>query len=109
MTRIILTSLLTLSLAACGGSEGSKTTTKLDAVEVESGTISDSMIVLDNAASDGTAVDTSVPSDNMKNADSKADDESADSSSSDAAPADQSDNPDAVPAPAAKKAQVDSQ
>ena len=56
-----------------------------------------------------TAVDTSVPSDNMKKADSKADDESADSSSSDAAPADQSDNPDAVPAPAAKKAQVDSQ
>ena len=29
MTRIILTSLLALSLAACGGSEGSKTTTKL--------------------------------------------------------------------------------
>ncbi|MFN7030229.1 MAG: hypothetical protein ACK4PC_12785 [Sphingopyxis sp.] len=109
MTRIILTSLLTLSLAACGGSEGSKTTTKLDAVEVEPGAISDSMIVLDNAASDGTAVDTSVTSDNMKKADSKADDESADSSSSDAAPADQSDNPDAVPAPAAKKAQVDSQ
>ena len=53
MTRIILTSLLALSLAACGGSEGSKTTTKLDAVEVEPGTISDSMIVLDDAASDG--------------------------------------------------------
>ncbi len=108
MTRIILTSLLALSLAACGGSEGSKTTTKLDAVEVEPGTISDSMIVLDDAASDGTAVDSSVPSDVSKKADSKADEESADSSS-DAAPADQSDNPDAVPAPAAKKAQVDSQ
>jgi hypothetical protein len=108
MTRIILTSLLALSLAACGGSEGSKTTTKLDAVEVEPGTISDSMIVLDDAASDGTAVDSSVPGSDSKNTDSKADDESADSSS-DAAPADQSDNPDAVPAPAAKKAQVDSQ
>ena len=108
MTRIILTSLLALSLAACGGSEGSKTTTKLDAVEVEPGTISDSMIVLDDAASDGTAVDSSVPGDDSKKADSKADEESADSSS-DAAPADQSDNPDAVPAPAAKKAQVDSQ
>ncbi len=108
MTRIILTSLLALSLAACGGSEGSKTTTKLDAVEVEPGTISDSMIVLDDAASDGTAVDSSVPGSDSKETDSKADDESADSSS-DAAPADQSDNPDAVPAPAAKKAQVDSQ
>lgn len=108
MTRIILTSLLALSLAACGGSEGSKTTTKLDAVEVEHGTISDSMIVLDDAASDGTAVDSSVPGSDSKKTDSKADDESADSSS-DAAPADQSDNPDAVPAPAAKKAQVDSQ
>ncbi|MDX8358514.1 MAG: hypothetical protein ACTHNA_03575 [Sphingopyxis terrae] len=108
MTRIILTSLLALSLAACGGSEGSKTTTKLDAVEVEPGTISDSMIVLDDAASDGTAVDSSVPGSDSKKTDSKADDESADSSS-DAAPADQSDNPDAVPAPAAKKAQVDSQ
>ncbi|WP_287942496.1 hypothetical protein [Sphingopyxis sp.] len=108
MTRIILTSLLALSLAACGGSEGSKTTTKLDAVEVEPGTISDSMIVLDDAASDGTAVDSSVPGSDAKKTDSKADDESADSSS-DAAPADQSDNPDAVPAPAAKKAQVDSQ
>lgn len=108
MTRIILTSLLALSLAACGGSEGSKTTTKLDAVEVEPGTISDSMIVLDDAASDGTAVDSSVPGSDAKKTDSKADDESA-NSSSDAAPADQSDNPDAVPAPAAKKAQVDSQ
>lgn len=108
MTRIILTSLLALSLAACGGSEGSKTTTKLDAVEVEPGTISDSMIVLDDAASDGTAVDSSVPGDVSKKADSKADEESADSSS-DSAPADQSDNPDAVPAPAAKKAQVDGQ
>lgn len=108
MTRIILTSLLALSLAACGGSEGSKTTTKLDVVEVEPGTISDSMIVLDDAASDGTAVDSSVPGSDSKKTDSKADDESADSSS-DAAPADQSDNPDAVPAPAAKKAQVDGQ
>ena len=37
--------------------------TKLDAVEVEPGTISDSMIILDDASGDGTAVDNSVPDD----------------------------------------------
>ncbi|KQZ61546.1 hypothetical protein ASD67_20270 [Sphingopyxis sp. Root1497] len=63
MTRIILPSLLILALAACGSEPSGKTTTKLEAVEVEPGTISDSMIILDNASGDGTAVDNSVPDD----------------------------------------------
>lgn len=63
MTRIILPSLLILALAACGSEPSGKTTTKLEAVEVEPGTISDSMIILDDASGDGTAVDNSVPDD----------------------------------------------
>lgn len=106
MTRIILTSLSLLALAACGNNDSSKTTTRLDAVEVQPGTISDSMIILDDAASDGTAVDTSTPSDSSK----KPDKVEADSSdSADSAGGDQNVNPDAVPAPAAKKAQTTSQ
>jgi hypothetical protein len=63
MTRTLLASLLILALAACGNEPSGKTTTKLDAVEVEPGTISDSMIILDDASGDGTAVDNSVPDD----------------------------------------------
>ena len=63
MPRIILPSLLILALAACGSEPAGKTATKLEAVEVEPGTISDSMIILDDASGDGTAVDNSVPSD----------------------------------------------
>ncbi len=63
MTRILLPSLLLLALAACGSEPAGKTTTKLEAVEVEPGTISDSMIILDDASGDGTAVDNSVPDD----------------------------------------------
>lgn len=63
MTRILLPSLLILALAACGSEPSGKTTTKLDAVEVEPGTISDSMIILDDASGDGTAIDNSVPDD----------------------------------------------
>src|SRR3546814_16648717 len=64
MTRLLLASALFLSLAACGGSDsGTKTTTKLDAVEVQPGTISDSMITLDDTDIDGTAVDHRVPDD----------------------------------------------
>lgn len=97
MTRIILSSLALLALTACGNNDGGKTTTRLDAVEVQPGTISDSMIILDDAASDGTAVDTSAPADGAKKAEKP----------QEAAPADDaSDNPDAVPAPAAKKAQT---
>ena len=100
MTRIILTSLLALSLAACGGSEGSKTTTKLDAVEVQPGSVSDSMIILDDAASDGTAMDNSVPDDGTKKEAPKA----AASETTDSAESDESSDPDAVEAPVAQKA-----
>src|SRR3546814_19699473 len=64
MTRLLLASALFLSLAACGGSDsGTKTTTKLDAVEVQPGTISDSMITLDDTHIDGPTVDNRVPDD----------------------------------------------
>ena len=67
MTRIILASLPLLALAACGGGDSKgKSTTTLDAVEVQPGSVSDSMIILDNAANDGTAVDNSVPEDETK-------------------------------------------
>lgn len=99
MTRIILSSLLLLSLAACGNEPSGKSTAKLDAVEVQPGTVSDSMIILDNAAGDGTAVDNSVPDDGTKKDVAKpATDEAADSE--DTTPA----APDAVEAPVAAKA-----
>jgi ribosomal protein L12E/L44/L45/RPP1/RPP2 len=52
-----------LVLAACDSSDATKTTVKMDAVEVQPGTISDDMIILDNSDVDGTAVDNSVPVD----------------------------------------------
>lgn len=100
MTRTLFSSLLVLSLAACGsGDPAGKSTAKLDAVEVQPGSISDSMIILDNAASDGTAVDNSVPDDGTKKDTTKSKDETAEESNvaADAAPAD------AVAAPAVKK------
>src|SRR5690606_36333965 len=58
MTRHLLSSALFLSLAACGGGESKdSSTTKLDAVEVQPGTISDAMIILDDSSIDGTAID----------------------------------------------------
>lgn len=75
MTRIALASLLILALAACGNEPSGKTTTKLDAVEVEPGTISDSMIILDDASGDGTAVDNSVPDDGTAKPAEKKDEE----------------------------------
>lgn len=66
MTRTFLIALPLLALAACGNEPSGKSTTKLDAVEVQPGTISDSMIILDDAAGDGTAVDNSVPDDGTK-------------------------------------------
>jgi len=98
MTRTLLTSLLLLVLAGCGNEPSGKSTAKLDAVEVQPGSISDSMIILDNAAGDGTAVDNSVPDDGAKKGSAKP--------ATDTAEGDEvaSDNPDAVEAPAAKKA-----
>ena len=102
MTRILLTSLPLLVLAACGsGEQAGKTTTKLDAVEVQPGSVSDSMIILDDASADGTAVDNSVPDDGTKKEAAKTDTDSADDETADA---EEEENPDAVPAPAAKKA-----
>ena len=106
MTRTMFASLALLALAACGGGDtGGKSTTRLDAVEVQPGSVSDSMIILDDAASDGTAVDNSVPDDGTKK-DAPKNDE--------AAPADETapesetdDNPDAVDMPAARKAITD--
>ena len=98
MTRIILSSLLLLSLAACGNEPSGKSTTKLDAVEVQPGTVSDSMIILDNAAGDGTAIDNSVPDDGTKKEAAKPTADAA-AESEDAEP-----NHDAVEAPVAKKA-----
>jgi hypothetical protein len=51
------------TLAACGGGDDGKTRVKLDSVEVQPGTISDDMVVLDNSDVDGTAIDNSVPVD----------------------------------------------
>ena len=99
MTRIILSSLLLLSLAGCGNEPSGKTTTKLDAVEVQPGTVSDSMIILDNAASDGTAIDNSVPEDGTKKDTAKPDTDAAAESDETTSAA-----PDAVEAPVAAKA-----
>ena len=98
MTRTLLASLLILPLAACGGDPSGTSTTKLDAVEVEPGTISDSMIILDDASGDGTAVDNSVPSDDAANPAEKTDEEAEESDGGDAETAA------AAPAPALKKA-----
>lgn len=99
MTRTILIALPLFLLAACNGEPAGKSTTKLDAVEVQPGTISDSMIILDDAAGDGTAVDNSVPDDGTKKEAPKADaGETADSAESD-----ESSDPDAVEAPIAQK------
>ncbi|KGB58777.1 hypothetical protein OVY29_06635 [Sphingopyxis sp. SE2] len=104
MTRIFLTSLPLLALAACGGGDSTgKSTTKLDAVEVQPGSISDSMIVLDNVAGDGTAVDNSIPDDDTKKDAPKA--EAA--SEGDEAASDDGDDPEAVDMPIAKKAITD--
>ena len=85
MTRIALASLMILALAACGDEPAGKTTAKLDAVEVQPGTISDSMIILDDAAGDGTAVDNSVPDDGSAKPVEKAEDESDDAAADDEA------------------------
>lgn len=102
MTRTLLASLSLLALAACGGGDtAGKSTTKLDAVEVQPGSISDSMIILDDAASDGTAVDNSVPDDGTKKDAAKAGE--ADSTDEAAPESEADDNPEAVDMPVAKR------
>lgn len=104
MTRIPITATILLALAACGGDPQGQSTTKLDAVEVQPGTISDSMIILDDAASDGTAVDNSIPGEEGKSDAAKSPDgNDAETTGDDSADAE---NPDAVELPAggAKKA-----
>ncbi|HWV60511.1 MAG TPA: hypothetical protein VN034_07655 [Sphingopyxis sp.] len=104
MTRIILASLPLLALAACGGGDSKgKSTTTLDAVEVQPGSVSDSMIILDNVAGDGTAVDNSIPEDETKKDAPKAEE----ASEGDEAASDDGDDPEAVDMPAAKKAITD--
>src|SRR3546814_20701241 len=102
MTRLPAIFALCLSLAACGGNDaGTTTTTKLDAVEVQPGTISDALITLDDTDIDGTAVDNRVPADDTAKVETQ--DEagaSDDAVATDGEPA----NPDAVPLPAARKA-----
>ena len=101
MTRILLASLLLLSLGACGDSApAGKSTTKLDAVEVQPGTVSDSMIILDDANVDGTAVDNSVPDDGTKKEVAKASEDSSEDEPAETGS--ETANPDAA-APAEKK------
>lgn len=101
MTRTLFVSLALLSLAACGGGDkGGKSTTKLDAVEVQPGSVSDSMIILDDATSDGTAVDNSVPDDGTAKKATEAEDRGEET-----VPAAEADgDPEAVDMPAVKKA-----
>jgi hypothetical protein len=103
MTRTLIASLFLLPLAACGGGDtAGKSTTKLDAVEVQPGSVSDSMIILDDAVSDGTAVDNSVPDDGTKKDSAKTDEaDVADKAADEGAEAD---NPEAVEIPVGKRA-----
>jgi len=98
MTRIFFIALPLVLLAGCNSEPSGKTSTKLDAVEVQPGTVSDSMIILDNAAGDGTAIDNSVPDDGSKKDAAKPAAESTIESTDSAAT-----NPDAVEAPATQK------
>ena len=101
MTRTIFIALPLFLLAACNSEPAGKSTAKLDAVEVQPGSISDSMIILDDSAGDGTAVDNSIPDDGTKKADAaKPTDETADENAGEL----KSDNPEAVPAPGGQKA-----
>ena len=99
MTRTILIALPLFLLAACNSQPAGNTATTMGSVEVEPGTISDSMIILDDAAGDGTAVDNSVPDDGPKKEASKPVGETADEEDTDGA----SDNSEAVEAPGGQR------
>ena len=91
--RAAMATALILSLSACGDdTKKGNTTTRLDAVEVESGSISDAMISLDNVGADATAIDDSTPVDPSKKAvpkvEAAAPTDEADSSSLATAPGD---------------------
>ncbi len=61
MNNLLLLAPAALLLGGCDMASGpATTTTKLDAVEVEPGTASDAMILLDDTDIDGTAVDNSA-------------------------------------------------
>lgn len=100
MTRTYFIALPLLMLAACNSAPAGKSTAKLDAVEVQPGTISDSMIILDDSAGDGTAIDNSIPDDGTKKEAAKPDDASTGAEENAAT----SDNPEAVAAPGGQKA-----
>ena len=103
MSRIGVAARCVVGGTACGGGDSTgKSTTKLDAVEVQPGSISDSMIILDDVASDGTAIDNSIPDDGTKKDAPKP--EEASESDDAADESDAGDNPEAVDMPAAKKA-----
>lgn len=59
MTRLLPLAIAAVLLTGCDSATGPTTTTKFDAVEVEPGTISDAMILLDDSDVDGTTVDSS--------------------------------------------------
>jgi hypothetical protein len=59
IARTPLILIFPLLLAACSTGGETSTTTKLDAVEVQPGTASDAMIMLDDSDVDGTSVDAS--------------------------------------------------
>ena len=59
MNRIVPLIAAALLLSACDNATSPTITTKLDAVEVEPGTASDAMILLDDSDIDGTTLDSS--------------------------------------------------
>ena len=103
MTRTILIALPLFLLAACNSEPAGKSTTKLDAVEVQPGTISDSMIILDDASGDGTAVDNSVPDDGTAKPAAKADDAAEETTDAGSA---EGDAAEAITVPVGKKAET---
>lgn len=98
MTRTLFIALPLLMLAGCNNQPSGSSTAKLDAVEVQPGTVSDSMIILDDAAGDGTAIDNSIPDDGTKAEAAKAE------ATGNAVSNEESDDPEAVEAPVAQRA-----